>query len=130
MSDFFNNFKKNLDKGMATVSVKSTTALEVNKLKQHLRTLTTTMEHRKVELGTIVYNMYLNNKFDESKYGEICEEIKLLEEQCKEKEAEIEGIKKESEEILGKNLGPVRCECGASIEPGMVFCVECGKKVN
>ncbi|MGL4798385.1 MAG: hypothetical protein ACRCWY_03155 [Cellulosilyticaceae bacterium] len=130
MNDLFNKIKKNIDKSMTTVSVKSSTALEINKLKAAIKTFNTSIEQRKNELGGLVYNMYLEGAYDESKFAEIGETIKGLEVQIKEKEAEIEKVKEEENQILAKESGKLVCECGAAIEDEMLFCVECGKKVR
>ena len=130
MSTVFEKFKKTIDKGVATVSVKSNSMLETNKIKVHMNSLTEKMEKKKFELGELVYNIYLDNEPDEEGIRDICEEIKELNEQILERQKEIENIKKEEEEILGAGDKKVQCTCGNMVPEGFRFCTECGQKIE
>ena len=53
MSDIFKKFKKSIDKGVATVSIKSNSMLEINKIKVHMNSLTDKIASKKVELLSV-----------------------------------------------------------------------------
>ena len=130
MADLFKKFKKEIDKGVAAVSIKSSIVLETNKIRVHIRTLTEKIEQSKRDLGHMVYRMYLNEAFNKDEYMKACEAIIQLENQCKVQEEMIEKIKEQEAEILGKDTKVRVCECGTALEEEMVFCSACGKKVQ
>ncbi|MEG0712697.1 MAG: hypothetical protein RR448_10730 [Niameybacter sp.] len=107
MSDFFSKFKQTLDKGMNTVSVKSNTAIEVNKVKTTIRTLSSTIQQQKLEIGNTFYTMYLEDAFDLEKCKELCQHIQALEKELKENEAEVEMIKAKEEMLLADVNKPI-----------------------
>lgn len=123
-------FKEKIDKSVATVTVKSSTTMEVTKLKNYIKTLEYQIEEKKSILGSLIYRMYKEGAVDGNVYEDICKEIQELELKCEESEKAIEQIKKDEEELLGINKVGKRCECGAILEAESLFCGECGKKVG
>ena len=89
------------------------------------------------ELGTIVYTNISQGLPDisqglseEKKVKEMCDLIKTIDNQIKEKEGEILNISdKIKESILRLKLMPP-CDCGTELYEGIKFCYECGKKVE
>ncbi|MGL4345295.1 MAG: hypothetical protein ACRCTE_08865 [Cellulosilyticaceae bacterium] len=129
MAALFGKIKDNLDKGVATVTLKSSTVMEMNKCKLFIRTLTEKIEDQKKQLGILVYDMYSQNHFDENIYQEKCRQIAHLEEQRIAQEQKIEELKNQETEILGGTQAK-QCSCGATIQEGMLFCVNCGTKIQ
>lgn len=130
MSSVFKKFKKSIDKSVATVSVKSNTLLEINKIKLHMDSLREKIISKKVELGETVYNLYIDGVPYNTVVETICEEVKDLNAQIVEKEKEIEATKEQEEAILGSAERDNTCECGKEIPEGHGFCTHCGKKAE
>lgn len=102
MADFFAMLKKTFDKGVNTVSIKSNTLVEINKVKNEIHTLNTNIQQQKNELSNKFYNMYLQDKIDIEVCKVFCERIKELEGQIGEKERELEEIKAKEEVLLAE----------------------------
>lgn len=102
MGDFLNKLKKNIDKSMTTVSVKSNTAIEINKIKSQIKVIKSDIEQKKSKLGDTLYKMYLEDTYHYTVQSDICEAIKKAEEDLRTKELEIEQIKKEEERLLAE----------------------------
>lgn len=100
MADFFAKLKKTFDKGVNTVSIKSNTLVEINKVKNEIHTINTNIQQQKNELSNKFYNMYLQDEIDIEVCKVFCERIKELERQSDEKEREIEEIKAKEEILL------------------------------
>src|SRR4030043_1404615 len=104
--------------------------LEIQDLKEQTEALKT---HKKIdleELGTIVYANILQGLPEEKKVKEMCDLIKTIDNQIKEKEGEILKISDEIKESILR-LKPIPpCDCGTEIYEGIKFCYECGKKVG
>ncbi|MDF1617931.1 hypothetical protein [Petrocella sp. FN5] len=64
MADFFSKLKKGIDKGTAIVSTKSSTMIEVNKLKSEISTTQKVKKETLLELGTKVFTLYQEGTFD------------------------------------------------------------------
>lgn len=125
-----NKFKEKMDKSVATVSIKSSSTMEITKLKNYIKTLSYQIEEKKDLLGRIVYKMYKEGAVDQHAYEEVCQQIHTLELKCEESEKKIEEIKRDEEELLGINRVSTRCECGAILDDNNLFCGECGKKIG
>ena len=104
--------------------------LEIQNLKEQTEALNTHKKSDLEELGTIVYANILQGLPEEKKVKEMCDLIKAIDNQIKEKEGEILNISdKIKESILRLKLIPP-CDCGTEIYEGIKFCYECGKKVK
>jgi hypothetical protein len=103
--------------------------LEIQILKEQTEALNT---HKKIaleELGTIVYTNISQGLSEEKKVKDMCDLMKAIDNQIKEKEEELLRISDRiKESILGlKPIPP--CDCGTDLYEGMKFCYQCGKKV-
>jgi hypothetical protein len=104
--------------------------LEIQNLKEQTEALNTHKKSDLEELGTIVYANILQGLPEEKKVKEMCDLIKAIDNQIKEKEGEILNISdKIKESILRLKLIPP-CDCGTELYEGIKFCYECGKKVE
>jgi len=81
------------------------------------------------EIGTIVYTNISQGLSEDKKVKEMCDRMKGIDNQIKEKEGEILRLSdKVKESILGlKPIPP--CDCGTELYEGIKYCYECGKKV-
>jgi len=103
--------------------------LEMQVLKEQTEVLNTHKKSDLEELGTIVYANISQGLSEEKKVKEMCDLIKAIDNQIKEKEGEILKISDQvKESILRLKLIPP-CDCGTEIYEGIKFCYECGKKV-
>ena len=103
--------------------------LEIQVLKEQTEVLNTHKKSDLEELGTIVYANISQGLSEEKKVKEMCDLIKAIDNQIKEKEGEILKISDQvKESILRLKLIPP-CDCGTELYEGIKFCYECGKKV-
>ena len=117
MGNFFSKFKNSLDKGVNTVSIKSNTLVEINKVKSNITALKNIIQTKKIEIANIFYNMYLDEAINIEKCIGICEEIKKIEEEIKTKEIEIENIKIKEEGLLAQANKPEEVKTPIIITP-------------
>ena len=76
-------------------------------------------------MGEAVYQMYLQNSFNEEKIRNKCEAIALLGSQIHEKEVSLKQLHLRAEEALGKSF----CSsCAAELQENALYCSRCGEK--
>ncbi|KNF07852.1 hypothetical protein CLPU_11c00200 [Gottschalkia purinilytica] len=100
MAKLLDKLKQNVLIGIDSVSIKSSTLLEVNKLKKYIAILEEEKENCIENLGDSVYNMYSSNKLNTDVIMNKCADIEEIDEKIKNKRKEIENILKEQEEML------------------------------
>lgn len=127
MADFFDKVRQGIDKGVTVVSVKSKEMMEVAKIKNQLGALRNQQGTAFCVLGEQVYQMYLQNGFNEEKIRNKCEMIALLGSQIQEKESNLRRLHLQAEIALGKSFCP---SCMAELPTGAVFCSQCGEKTE
>lgn len=126
MADFFDKVREGLDKGVTVVSVRSKEALEAARIKSKIGDLADQKAQSLAELGSMVYASYqqgLDNLDEKAK--ERCVAIAAMDEEIKNKEAELRQVHLEAKKELGIPL----CACGADLAEDDVFCRKCGQKV-
>lgn len=127
MVDFLGKVKQGIDKGVTVVSVKSKEMVEVAKIKNQLGILTNQQGRAFFVLGENVYQMYLQNGFNEEKIRNKCEMIALLGSQIHEKEVYLEQLHLRAEVALGKLF----CSsCEAELPERAMYCSRCGEKIG
>jgi uncharacterized phage infection (PIP) family protein YhgE len=104
--------------------------LEIQNLKEQTGALNTHKKSALEELGTIVYTNISQGLSEEKKVKEMCDLLKAIDNQIKDKQGEILKISDEiKESILGlKPIPP--CDCGTQLYEGFKFCYQCGKEVE
>lgn len=130
MADFFDKLRQGVGKGITTVSVKSKEMLEVSKLKSQIAEVQKQKKEALEELGNIAHTMLLKGALDEERLRTKSATISALDEQIKQKEADLVEIHAKAQEALGKPVPVAVCACGAEIYEGTKFCAECSKKVD
>lgn len=119
MKTFFEDLTKRLGETAELVGNKANEAMEVQKLKNQIRTLERNNEDDLAELGRIIYEKFLNGEELEEEETALCEAIEDREESIEEYTEQISDLK-----------GDTKCEvCGKSIAKGMAYCPYCGEKV-
>jgi len=110
--------------------------LGIQILKEQTEDLNSYKKNTLEELGTIVYTNISQGLSDisqglseDKKVKEMCDLIKVIDNQIKGKEGEALRLSdKVKESIMGiKPIPP--CDCGTELYEGIKFCYECGKKV-
>jgi predicted RNase H-like nuclease (RuvC/YqgF family) len=125
VAEFYHKVKQEIEKGIATVSIKSKEVLEDIKIKKQVDALQDQIKTTKTELGQLVYSMFVDNSLDQSEINEKCKAITILKEKLTEKEFELSQLHVEAGEALGKTY----CQkCKTEIENGSRYCGNCGEK--
>ena len=120
MKTFFEDLTKRLGETAELVGNKANEAMEVQKLKNQIRTLERNNEDDLVELGRVLYEKFLNGEELEAEEEALCEAIQNREESIEEYNEQIAELK-----------GDTNCAvCGKSIAKGMAYCPYCGEKVS
>ncbi|MCL4513412.1 MAG: zinc ribbon domain-containing protein [Candidatus Eremiobacteraeota bacterium] len=135
MDNFLDRVKGVVDKGVTAASVRSKEFMETSRLRTKLETLSAEKDTAIVELGSIVFTLYKQEKLEKQSERVLdkCKNILEIEKKIHETEQEIERVRKEAEEILGRSRegssSGQTCECGSPIKTGVKFCGSCGKNL-
>lgn len=125
-------FKQTIDKGVATVSVKSNEFIEITKLKTQNATLEKEIDLLKKQLGAAYYGRWKAKEIDADSFEELCSEIQAKEEMIAANLEKIETLQKENEQILGAQSqgDTIACACGKVNSSSAKFCINCGSKLE
>jgi len=129
LAEILDKLKEKFDKGVATVSVKSSTILESTKTRGFISTLKEQKQSSMEKMGIDVYSLYLNNELTMDKVLEMCQGIANIDDKIKEKLEELKNIQEEEKKLLGikENASTITCACGHAIPQNSKFCTNCGK---
>ncbi len=94
-------------------------------LRRERRALVRTREERIRDLGGLMLEMYRRDQFKQDLLIEQCLEVISLEERLR----EIDGLLEQNAEAR-RQVGAVRCTCGAPVQWGSHFCANCGRPVG
>lgn len=137
MTDFFSKVKRSINKGTTVISVKSSTMIEVNKIKGEISSLKKEKNDIFKNIGEKAYDMQKEGQIDLSFIVELLSRVFEIDEIIKVKEQAIEDAIKSQEEAikaLDEEVVDVSkelvCECGATLPLNTKFCSKCGKKVE
>ena len=132
----FGKIKESIDKGIVSVSVKSSTYLEIEKLKTKVGNTAGKMDVVASEMGAAVYSQWKDGSVNMEYIGTVCTHMKELEEEIAGYQAQIGQLEQEKAKILGGD-GTVygiagrgnglTCDCGSVNEQEARFCISCGK---
>lgn len=114
---------KNLfDKGIASVTVKSSTFLETSKLSNQINMAEGEIPRQKTLMGEAAYLAWCEQRDLLEVVTPYCQEIQSLEAQIAELQRKIAELKEESQKALGEEARPE----GAPAPGGKAFCTACG----
>lgn len=138
----FAKLKKNLDKSLVTVSVKSSTYLESEKLKAKIENLQADSAMQLQIMGNQIYDNWKGTKqIDDNYIHEVCKKVLDNETEITLYESKIQELLTEQEKILNttamigtegeleKEEG-IRCSCGYMNDENAKFCKVCGNKLE
>lgn len=125
-------FKQTIDKGVATVSVKSNEFIEITKLKTQNTALEKEIDSMKQQLGAAYFSQWKADRLETDSLGELCAEIKAKEDLIADNLEMIDTLQRKNEEILGAKPeeGEIVCACGKPNSPTAKFCINCGSKLE
>ena len=118
MKSFFEDVGRKIGETAETVTNKAGEAVEVQRLKNQIRTLERGNERDYMDLGKMVYDHYKEGEVVDAEAIGICEAIQNREESIGKYEQQISDVK-----------GDVTCDgCGKSVARDMAYCPYCGAK--
>jgi len=95
MQDFFDDLGKRISETADEVVKRTGEALEVQKIRAQIRTLTRSSERDFMDMGKIIYEKFQEGEMVDDALIGFCEEIERRDEKIEEYEAEITRIKEE-----------------------------------
>lgn len=133
----FDSFMNTINKGVATVSVKSESLVENSRIKSAISANQKQLETAINALGAKVYQMWKSGQLNVELLTEDFERMKGIEGEIAALNARLEQVKAEESKILGSTAKPapaagtVFCtNCGKALAAGSRFCDECGTPVG
>lgn len=119
MGDFFEDLGKRISETAEVVTKKTEEVVELQKLKNQIRTMERNNERDLRDLGKMVYEKYQIQEVTDPEVVEICEMI----------EKRDEAIADYEKEIAKKKSGGICESCHAPVGKEMQFCPQCGTKI-
>lgn len=137
MAEAFDKFKASLNRGITTISVKTSSSLEKTKLKTHMDSLRTEIQRLFSEAGELSYNKWLNGDPDCSALEKMFEDIRQKQDTIAELTEQLGAIDERDSQILGSKAEKAPAapsnlvcpKCGAVYENPVKFCRSCGTKM-
>jgi len=145
VNNTFSKLKSSLDRGITTISVKTSSSLEKAKVNTHIESLREEIRKLTYSVGETTYSMWASGEIDPAKLETILVAIR-------EKEAEIESLNQEltniderAQKIFGSEepapaapatpsaapAGQIVCpNCGTIYETAVRFCRKCGQQLG
>jgi hypothetical protein len=96
--------KGDIGKYIKAIGIKSGELLDTAKIKLEIGSLKRQRDDEFKRIGSIMYKMYLKDKFDDKRISEICKAITKIEEEIKDKEKEIEKVHENAGRMLNKKF--------------------------
>jgi len=123
-------FKNALDKGVASVSVKSNVFVENTKISTQINNLKNNINQTKTEMANTIYAVWSAGTPVQQAANSYCAAIADMERQIEQLKQKMEQVKTDSRQILGEKGVQNTCgNCGIVNDAAAKFCVYCGKKL-
>ena len=134
MADAFQKLKNSVNRGITTISVKTSSSFEKTTINTHIETIKNEIIKLTSKLGEDVYNCWLNGEDSIMAFSETLDEIKLKFTKIDNLNEDLKRIDERRNSILGANnkeiSGPCFCSnCGARYDSPVKFCRNCGNKM-
>lgn len=147
-NDAFEKFKSSVNRGITTISVKTSSTLEKSKIKTHIETLERDINKLFHNLGEAAYEKWVKENLDYSALDAQFEAIKQKKREIIALQAELGAIDERDNQILGTGNNPevaitqpeaakqeseakfVCSNCGEQYEEQVKFCRKCGNKMS
>ena len=142
-NDVFQKIKSSMNRGITTISVKTSSSLEKTKIKTHIDSLNKEIEKCTYHIGEKAYAIWSNGKDDYSELNGLFESIKQKTQEIEQLNEELSSIDERDSQILGNaktdyqagqqeqesNKGVFCSQCGAFYETPVKFCKQCGNQI-
>lgn len=138
MADAFQNLKSALNRGITTISVKTSSSLEKSKLKTHIESLNREIEKEISAVGEAAYKLWSENAQDYSSLVSHFVVIKGKQDEIAQLNEQLNSIDDRDNQILGNTAPEVQEEtapkfictnCGTQYDNPVKFCRKCGNKM-
>lgn len=131
MAEFsLGEIKKSISKKANEVNIKTSTFLEINKLKSYISAVRQENTRNYGDIGQQLYSMWESGKIEMEKLEPCFREIKENQFKIQEYESQIRKIEEDNKKYLGAGTQVFCTECGAGNSVEALFCRECGKKLG
>lgn len=136
MADAFDKLRSSINRGITTISVKTSSSLEKTKHKTHIESLKNDIRKLYSEVGEMAYNKWVNSDPDCASLERLFEEIQSKQKSIADLSEELNSIDERDNQILGNKTekaptAKVICpSCGAGYENPVKFCRSCGFKMQ
>ncbi len=126
--------KNTFDRGIATVSVKSESMVEMSRIKAQIQNLQRQQTALTAQLGSELYEMWKAGTLDQERIEAVCGEISACEQGIMEQNRRMEQVRREEQQLLGVQpsapQGLFCPSCGMRNPAGAKFCIGCGTKIT
>ena len=132
-NDAFEKFKTSVNRGITTISVKTSSGVEKSKIKTHIDSLQKEIEKIYTSLGESLYLEWLKVDIDHTVFTERLENIRAKKEEIDNLKMQLNSIDDRDNQILGNggDKNPLVCSrCGAQFTNPVKFCGKCGSKMD
>ena len=138
MADAFQKIKSSWNRGITTISVKTSSSLEKSKLKTHMESLNREVEKEIAAAGEAAYKLWLENSQDYASLETYFVSVKSKQDEIAQLNEQLESIDERDNQILGNASPEVQEEvapkfictnCGTQYEAPVKFCRKCGNKM-
>lgn len=135
--DAFQKFKSTVNRGITTISVKTSSTLEKSKIKTHIESLNRDIEKDLIAVGEAAYKIWLSDNMDFSGLAAKFEIIKGKYKEAEDLTVELSSIDERDNRILGNSVAEepeetlkkfICTNCGTQYDVPVKFCRKCGKK--
>jgi peptidoglycan hydrolase CwlO-like protein len=138
MQTTIGTMKSKINKGITTVSVKTSSSVEKAKLGIYMETVQNDMKKMKQELGCKVYDLWEEDNFGLEEIQADLQAIKEKQTVVDDLQKQIQDIEEQANSILQKEKstqeqveeGCVCSSCGSTYARKIKFCVQCGNKIS
>ena len=140
-NDAFEKLKSSVNRGITTISVKTSSSLEKSKIKTHIETLEKEIERLYRNVGEAMYIKWQQGEVDLALFQESLEAVKQKKQEIEALTKEMQDLDERNNQILGTaNEEPpqiikeetkyVCSKCGAQYASSVNFCRKCGNKMS
>lgn len=136
MADTLQKLKNSVNKGITTISVKTSSTLEKSKIKMHIESLEKELQKVLISIGEEAYEIWSNGSADFEALTEKFEDVTQRRNEIQKLAVELDSIDDRDNEILGKSkevapVEPVESKlicpnCGSQYDAPVNFCRKCG----
>lgn len=133
MAEFnFHDLKKTISKKANEVNVKTSTFIEISKIKSYISAINQETERKYCEIGKNLYQMWKDQSVNLEELENLFTEINDCEVKIQEYSLQIQKIEEDNKKYMGvANENMIFCSnCGAKNSTEALFCRECGNKME